>query len=269
MVARVPAVEASWCRDNHALTIDQGDPVEHRTAARVRIPQLGSSRSGEQLPPTEWTCGRDDHSAAWYDLWPADRDQSRSCRRARSSRCGCRSPHPGRRRAAPGLGGVGCRRPCRRERPLLASASPACGQQFEPEPQSRSQEVTSDVLDLTVSASVEPARPGPNLVQLRVLETRRPAPGAVDNVTFRMIGGDGSVIAVRHGVPVSVCSNGPISPFPIPAFTESRSASLVRRLTCRHSLHRGMSTRFPYLVPTPFSPHVPGPRWRHFWPAEG
>lgn len=86
---------------------------------------------------------------------------------------------------------------------LLASASPTRGQQFEPEPQSRSQEVTSDVLDLTVGASVEPARPGPNLVQLRVLETRRPAPGAVDNVTFRMIGGEGSVIAVRHGVPVS------------------------------------------------------------------
>ena len=86
---------------------------------------------------------------------------------------------------------------------LLAGSAPARGQQFLPAPESHPQVVTSDVLDLTVSASLEPARPGPNLVQVRVLETRRPAPGPVRNVTFRIIGGDGSVIAERHGVPDS------------------------------------------------------------------
>ena len=86
---------------------------------------------------------------------------------------------------------------------LLASSAPARGQQFSPEPESHPQVATSDVLDLTVSASLEPARPGPNLVQVRVLETRRPAPGPVENVTFRIIGGDGSVVAERQGVPKS------------------------------------------------------------------
>lgn len=86
---------------------------------------------------------------------------------------------------------------------LLAGSAPARGPQFSPEPESRPQVVTSDVLDLTVSASLEPARPGPNLVQVRVLETRRPAPGPVENVTFRIIGGDGSIVAERRGVPDS------------------------------------------------------------------
>ena len=86
---------------------------------------------------------------------------------------------------------------------LLAGSAPARGQQFSPEPESHPQLVTSDVLDLTVSASLEPARPGPNLVQVRVLETRRPAPGPVENVTFRIIGGDGSIVAERRGVPDS------------------------------------------------------------------
>ncbi|MEP7048509.1 MAG: copper resistance protein CopC [Ilumatobacteraceae bacterium] len=86
---------------------------------------------------------------------------------------------------------------------LLASSAPARGPQFTPQPQSRPQVVTSDLLDLTVSASLEPARPGPNLVQVRVLETRRPSPGPVENVTFRIVGGDGAVVAERQGVPAS------------------------------------------------------------------
>ncbi|MEP7204489.1 MAG: copper resistance protein CopC [Ilumatobacteraceae bacterium] len=84
---------------------------------------------------------------------------------------------------------------------LLASAAPARGAQFLQLPEVESQIVTSDLSDLTVSASIEPARPGPNLVQVRVLDTRRPAPGPVENVTVRVIGGDGSVIAERQGVP--------------------------------------------------------------------
>ncbi len=86
---------------------------------------------------------------------------------------------------------------------LLASSSPARGEQFLPPPNEEPQVVTSDLLDLTVSASIEPARPGPNLVQVRVLDTRRPSPGPVTNVKLRVTGGDGTIIAERQGVPAS------------------------------------------------------------------
>jgi hypothetical protein len=86
---------------------------------------------------------------------------------------------------------------------LLASSAPARGEQFLPPPNEEPQIVTSDLLDLTVSASIEPARPGPNLVQVRVLDTRRPSPGPIENVKLRISGGDGSVIAERQGVPDS------------------------------------------------------------------
>ena len=86
---------------------------------------------------------------------------------------------------------------------LLASAAPARGEQFLPPPDEQPQVITSDLLDLTVSASIEPARPGPNLVQVRVLDTRRPSPGPVQNVTLRINGADGSMIAERQGVPAS------------------------------------------------------------------
>jgi methionine-rich copper-binding protein CopC/putative copper export protein len=86
---------------------------------------------------------------------------------------------------------------------LLASSAPARGEQFLPPPHEEPQIATSDVLDLTISASIEPARPGPNLVQVRVLDTRRPSPGPVSNVVVRITGGDGTVIAERQGVPAS------------------------------------------------------------------
>ncbi|MEO8265685.1 MAG: hypothetical protein ABI706_09275 [Ilumatobacteraceae bacterium] len=53
------------------------------------------------------------------------------------------------------------------------------------------------------SASIEPARPGPNLVQIRVLETRRPTPGPIEAVSMRVTGADGTSIAGRDGVPVN------------------------------------------------------------------
>jgi copper transport protein len=86
---------------------------------------------------------------------------------------------------------------------LLSGSAPARGEQFLPLPTVQPQIVTSDVLDLTVSASIEPAQPGPNLVQVRVLETRRPAPGPVESVSVRVTGGDGTTVAERSGVPAS------------------------------------------------------------------
>jgi hypothetical protein len=84
---------------------------------------------------------------------------------------------------------------------LLVGSAPARGPQFSPVSAAAPQIVTTDARDLTVSASIEPARPGPNLVQVRVLETRRPSPGPVDSVTIRVVGGDGSVVAERVGRP--------------------------------------------------------------------
>jgi copper transport protein len=119
------------------------------------------------------------------------------------------------------LGAVASRRVLRGERPrrlpvelgvaglavvlaaLLASAAPARGERFLALPKEEPQVVTSDVDDLTVSASIEPARPGPNLVQVRVLDTRRPAPGPIESTTVQIQGGDGSVVAERQGVPDS------------------------------------------------------------------
>jgi copper transport protein len=84
---------------------------------------------------------------------------------------------------------------------LLVGSAPARGPQFSPVAVAAPQVVTTDARDLTVSASIEPARPGPNLVQIRVLDTRRPSPGPVDSVTVRVVGGDGAVVAERVGRP--------------------------------------------------------------------
>jgi methionine-rich copper-binding protein CopC/putative copper export protein len=84
---------------------------------------------------------------------------------------------------------------------LLVGSAPARGPQFSPVSVAAPQIVTTDNRDLTVSASIEPARPGPNLVQVRVLDTRRPSPGPVSSVTVRVIGGDGAVVAKRDGRP--------------------------------------------------------------------
>lgn len=84
---------------------------------------------------------------------------------------------------------------------LLASAAPARGERFLAAPGEQPQIVTSNVGDLTVSASLQPARPGPNLVDVAVLNTRRPAPGPIEKVIVRIQAADGSVVAERDGVP--------------------------------------------------------------------
>jgi hypothetical protein len=65
------------------------------------------------------------------------------------------------------------------------------------------QVVTSDLNDLTVSASIQPARPGSNLVQVRVLNTRRPPRGPLQTVSMTVTSADGVVVAERVGVPVA------------------------------------------------------------------
>lgn len=84
---------------------------------------------------------------------------------------------------------------------LLGSSAPARGERFAPLEAAVPQVATGDVLDLTVSASIQPARPGPNLVQVRVLDTRRPPLGSLDSVEMRLTRGDGAVVAERSAVP--------------------------------------------------------------------
>jgi copper transport protein len=86
---------------------------------------------------------------------------------------------------------------------MLASSAPAVGERFLPLATIEPQIVTSDLSDLTVSASIQPARPGENLVQVRVLNTRRPPPGPVEAASMKVTSADGTVVAERVGVPVA------------------------------------------------------------------
>jgi methionine-rich copper-binding protein CopC/putative copper export protein len=84
----------------------------------------------------------------------------------------------------------------------LASSVPAVGEQFTPLVAPVPQVITGDVADLTVSASLEPAQPGANLLQVRVLDTRRPAPGAIELVRVRVLDAAGKEVAAVEGTPV-------------------------------------------------------------------
>jgi hypothetical protein len=84
---------------------------------------------------------------------------------------------------------------------FLAGSAPAVGAQFAPLPSAVPQIITRDTADLTVTTLVQPARPGPNLVRVNVLETRRPSRGPVASVTVAVIRADGTVVATRQGVP--------------------------------------------------------------------
>jgi hypothetical protein len=81
----------------------------------------------------------------------------------------------------------------------LVGSAPARGERFTAPLVPVPQVVTSDLRDLTVSASVEPASPGPNLVQVRVLDTRRPSPGPIQRVTVRVTAADGAPVVERDG----------------------------------------------------------------------
>ncbi len=59
---------------------------------------------------------------------------------------------------------------------------------------------TASTSDLLVRMSLKPARTGPNVVELEVLSTRRPAPGPVERVDVVIDGPDGQAIT-RSGVP--------------------------------------------------------------------
>jgi copper transport protein len=85
---------------------------------------------------------------------------------------------------------------------FLSGRAPAVGEQYTPLVDAAPQVVTADLADLTASASVQPARPGANLLQLRLLDTRRPAPGPVGEVTVRVTDASGAMVSELSGIPV-------------------------------------------------------------------
>ncbi|MBI4933603.1 MAG: copper resistance protein CopC/CopD [Actinobacteria bacterium] len=84
---------------------------------------------------------------------------------------------------------------------FLTGRAPAVGEQFTPLVDVPPQVVTADLADLTASASVEPAQPGANLLQLRLLDTRRPAPGPIGTVTVKVIDASGATVSELTGTP--------------------------------------------------------------------
>jgi hypothetical protein len=79
----------------------------------------------------------------------------------------------------------------------MATSAPAVGTQYEPTISAAPQILTGNSEDLTVNASLVPAQTGPNILQVRVLNTRKPAPGVVNKVLVTLYSGDGVAIAQR------------------------------------------------------------------------
>ena len=71
----------------------------------------------------------------------------------------------------------------------LATAAPALGPQYRrPTVVTGSSVLTTTAADLVVRVSLRPDRPGPNLLAVDVLDTRRPAPAPVETVTVALSG---------------------------------------------------------------------------------
>jgi putative copper export protein len=67
---------------------------------------------------------------------------------------------------------------------VLSSSAPARGPQFEPQAAAPvATVVTMEGNSLLASVSVKPNRAGPNLLSVQVVDTRRPAPAAIERVT--------------------------------------------------------------------------------------
>ena len=88
---------------------------------------------------------------------------------------------------------------------LMSASPPARGPRFDPLPATVEQPpVAARAGDLMVTLAIRPDRPGPNFVDVGVLDTRRPAPAPIGKVTLRLVppaGGAGSVLEARPSAP--------------------------------------------------------------------
>jgi copper transport protein len=77
---------------------------------------------------------------------------------------------------------------------LLASTPPARGPAWDPLPADAvTAPVAGAAADLLVTVDIRPNQPGRNVVSLRIVDTRRPAPAPIAAVTLRMLAPDGGV----------------------------------------------------------------------------
>ena len=76
---------------------------------------------------------------------------------------------------------------------VMGSSAPALGPQFEPEPAAVAVvPAAAQADDLLVTVAIRPDRPGPNFLDLAVLETRRPAPAPITSVLVRLVAPSGA-----------------------------------------------------------------------------
>jgi copper transport protein len=68
----------------------------------------------------------------------------------------------------------------------LGATSPARGPQFEPQPAPRPSTITTTSADLVIRVSLEPNRPGRNLLAVDLFNTRRPAPAPIGHVVVSL-----------------------------------------------------------------------------------
>lgn len=77
----------------------------------------------------------------------------------------------------------------------MGATPPARGPVWEPRTDARQADVTVPASDLLIDLSIKPNVPGPNLVTVRVLDTRRPASAPIAHVDVRLVDRSGQTIA--------------------------------------------------------------------------
>jgi copper transport protein len=82
---------------------------------------------------------------------------------------------------------------------VLTASSPARGPQFAAPSAVRAPLLVRTVGDVLVTATVRPNRPGPNVVTVEAVSTRRPPPAAIDRVLVRA--GQGTPAGLRPVAP--------------------------------------------------------------------
>jgi copper transport protein len=85
---------------------------------------------------------------------------------------------------------------------VLAGGQPAVGSRFDPPEVASPSTQTIQVDDLLVKFALRPNRPGRNLLDVAVLETRRPSLGVISDVSVKITIADGTTIQ-RHSRPAT------------------------------------------------------------------
>jgi hypothetical protein len=85
----------------------------------------------------------------------------------------------------------------------IAGSPPARGERYAAPAAPVSLTGTAQANDLTLTGNLAPGFPGPNLLRIGVLNTRRPAPGVIQSVHVRLTDATGAVVTESDEVPQS------------------------------------------------------------------